>query len=120
LEERIIENLITKTSMLVNYFTEDGLIKNTGVSKDYWDFVIYKELVDNALDAIESKKEKHIYINLDTKDNKLQIFDNGNGISIDTINDIFDFSFFISKNRDYVTPSRGKQGNGLKTIISIC
>ena len=39
--------------MLVNYFTEDGLIKNTGISKEYWDFVIFKELVDNALDAIE-------------------------------------------------------------------
>lgn len=115
-----IEKGITKTSMLVNYFTEDGLIKNTGISKEYWDFVIFKELVDNALDAIEPMKEKHVSINLDTKEKKLQIFDNGNGISIDTINDIYDFSYFVSKNRDYVTPSRGKQGNGLKTIISIC
>lgn len=106
--------------MLVNYFTEDGLIKNTGISKEYWDFVIFKELVDNALDAIESVADKNVYINIDTKDKRLQIFDNGKGISIETINDIYDFSYFVSKNRDYITPSRGKQGNGLKTIISIC
>lgn len=106
--------------MLVNYFTEDGLIKNTGISKNYWDFVIFKELVDNALDAIEPMKEKHVFINMDTRSNSLQIFDNGSGISQKTVNDIYDFSYFVSKNRDYVTPSRGKQGNGLKTIISIC
>ncbi len=106
--------------MLVNYFTEDGLIKNTGISKEYWDFVIFKELVDNALDAIEPVADKNVYINIDTKDKRLQIFDNGKGISIETINDIYDFSYFVSKNRDYITPSRGKQGNGLKTIISIC
>ena len=28
----VIEKEITKTSMLVNYFTEDGLIKNTGIN----------------------------------------------------------------------------------------
>lgn len=116
----VIEKEITKTSMLVNYFTEDGLIKNTGISKEYWDFVIFKELVDNALDAIEPVADKNVYINIDTKDKRLQIFDNGKGISIETINDIYDFSYFVSKNRDHITPSRGKQGNGLKTIISIC
>lgn len=116
----IMEKEITKTSMLVNYFTEDGLIKNTGISKEYWDFVIFKELVDNALDAIEPVTNKNIYINLNTRDRRLQIFDNGNGISIDTVNDIYNFSYFVSGNRDYITPSRGKQGNGLKTIISIC
>ena len=116
----VIEKEITKTSMLVNYFTEDGLIKNTGISKEYWDFVVFKELVDNALDAIEPVADKNVYINIDTKDKRLQIFDNGKGISIETINDIYDFSYFVSKNRDYITPSRGKQGNGLKTIISIC
>lgn len=47
--------------MLVNYFTEDGLIKNTGISKEYWDFVIFKELVDNALDAIEPIADTKIY-----------------------------------------------------------
>ena len=115
-----MEKGIAKTSMLVNYFTEDGLIKNTGISKEYWDFIIFKELVDNALDAIEPVTDKNIYININTKDRGLQIFDNGNGISIKTVNDIYDFSYFVSRNRDCITPSRGKQGNGLKTIISIC
>lgn len=39
--------------MTVDYFTEDGLIKQIGLTKDYWNKVIMKEIIDNALDAIE-------------------------------------------------------------------
>lgn len=108
--------------MVADYFTEDELIKKTGIAKDSWDFVILKELIDNALDAIEPLQKKSISVNYLVKDdqNILQIFDNGTGISLDTIQQIYDFSVYISRNRHFVTPSRGKQGNGLKTIISIC
>lgn len=114
-----MKNIGIETSMLVDYFTETGVIKKTGVMKSEWDFVIFKELMDNALDAIESWKKKNIYVNAGS--GKLQIFDNGNGISADCIkSSIYDFSKYYSSNRHYITPSRGKQGNGLKTIISIC
>lgn len=105
--------------MISDYFTEDELIKKTGIVKGKWDFVILKELIDNALDAIEPLLYKKVTINYSMID-KLQIFDNGTGISIDTIHKIYDFSMYVSRNRHFITPSRGKQGNGLKTIISIC
>ena len=103
-----------------DYFSEDELIKKTGIVKSSWDFVILKELIDNALDAIEPLSHKKISIDYTMLDKRLNIFDNGSGISIDTIKKIYDFSMYVSRNRHFVTPSRGKQGNGLKTIISIC
>lgn len=105
--------------MISDYFTEDELIKKTGIAKCSWDFVVLKELIDNALDAIEPLSYKKVSVDYSIAD-RLQIFDNGTGISIDTINKIYDFSMYVSRNRHFVTPSRGKQGNGLKTIISIC
>lgn len=84
----------------------------------YWNDVIIKELIDNALDSIEPLSEKKVNVIRDV--DKLCIFDNGSGISCETVKNIYDFNYYISKNRHYVTASRGKQGNGLKTIISIC
>lgn len=104
--------------MTVDYFTEDGLIKQIGLTKDYWDKVIIKEIIDNALDAIEPLSSKAV--NIVQNESLLGIYDNGNGISCDIVKSIYDFSFYVSQNRLYVTASRGKQGNGLKTIISIC
>ena len=113
-----INRIICKTSKLVDYFTEDGLIKQIGLTKEYWNRVIIKEIVDNALDAIEPLNNKEVHII--QSDSSLGIYDNGNGISCEIIKSIYDFNFYVSQNRIYVTASRGKQGNGLKTIISIC
>lgn len=113
-----INRVICKTPMTVDYFTEDGLIKQIGLTKEYWNKVIMKEIIDNALDAIEPLNCKEVYI--DQGVSSLGIYDNGNGIGCETVKSIFDFKFYVSQNRVYVTASRGKQGNGLKTIISIC
>lgn len=107
-----------KTAVMADYFTEDELVKKIGLPTWYWNNVIIKELIDNALDSIEPLSEKQVSIIRDT--DRLCIFDNGSGISCDTVKNIYDFNYYISRNRHFVTASRGKQGNGLKTIISIC
>lgn len=107
-----------KTAVMADYFTEDELVKKIGLPTWYWNDVIIKELIDNALDSIEPLSEKQVSVIRDI--DKLCIFDNGGGISCDTVKNIYDFNYYISKNRHFVTASRGKQGNGLKTIISIC
>lgn len=112
-------NKIYETDMMSDYFSENELIKKTGISKSSWTLVILKEIIDNALDAVEPLSNKKITIKYDNE-RRLQIFDNGNGISIETIEHIYNFTKYVSKNRHHITPSRGKQGNGLKTIISIC
>lgn len=107
-----------KTAIIADYFTEDELVKKIGLPMTYWNDVIIKELIDNALDSIEPLSEKKVNVIRDV--DKLCIFDNGSGISCDTVKNIYDFNYYISKNRHFITASRGKQGNGLKTIISIC
>lgn len=107
-----------KTAIIADYFTEDELVKRIGLSKTYWDDVVIKELIDNALDSIEPLPEKFVEIVCGI--NGISIFDNGSGISKYTVKNIYDFNYYVSRNRHFVTASRGKQGNGLKTIISIC
>lgn len=109
---------VYKTAVIADYFTEDELVKKIGLTKNYWNDVIMKELIDNALDAIEPLNIKEVHIEQNTS--SLGIYDNGVGISCETVKSIYDFRYYISKNRHFITASRGKQGNGLKTIISIC
>ena len=108
-------------SMVADYFSTEGLTKKTGVDPKSWDFVIIKELIDNALDAVEPLPEKAIWIEYDSKEKRLSIFDGGDGIPGEAIErSIYDFGVYHSSKRHLVTPSRGKQGNGLKTVICIC
>lgn len=114
-----IERVISKTPMVIaDYFTEDGLLKQVGLVKEYWNRIVVKELTDNALDAIEPLQDKKVF--MDVTSGSLGIYDNGTGIKKETVEDIYDFENYVSQNRNYITASRGKQGNGLKTIISIC
>lgn len=109
---------VYETAMMADYFVASELAKRTGISESYWGNVILKELIDNALDAIEPLNEKDVYITYDGT--SLKIMDKGNGISIETVKKIYNFNNYVSKNRHFITASRGKQGNGLKTVISIC
>ena len=104
--------------VIADYFTEDGLLKQVGLGQENWNQIIVKELIDNALDAIEPLLEKKVFIEVTSE--SLGIYDNGAGITKEIVRDIYDFGNYVSQNRNYITASRGKQGNGLKTIISIC
>ena len=56
-----MEKIISKTPMITaDYFSEQGLIKQVGLTKGWWNQIILKELIDNALDAIEPLKKKEI------------------------------------------------------------
>lgn len=75
----VIINTVFTTAMISDYFTEDELIKKTGIMKSSWDLVILKELIDNALDALEPIEKKHVYISniLSGDKDVLQVFDSG-------------------------------------------
>src|SRR5262249_49159033 len=49
-------------------------------------------------------------------DRSIIIQDNGGGIATDTIKSILDYSIRVSSREAYVSPTRGAQGNALKTI----
>ena len=99
--------------------------------KSEWPLVIGKELVDNALDAAE---DAHIppVVSITVKAgtesmlsrssdaatvSTIIIKDNGRGIPAETIKDILDYSIRVSSREAYVSPTRGAQGNALKTIL---
>lgn len=99
------------------FFTTDGLRKLTGCYS--WDFcrVIVKELIDNALDEVETRE--HGIIITSVSNDSFSIWDNGNGIKEEIVKRILDPDNRTSTKREYISPSRGRQGNALKTVMGI-
>lgn len=115
-----MERITVSKELSSEFFTTDGLWKLTGCYQTEFCKVIVKELVDNALDEVESKE--HGVIIVSSGKNSFYIWDNGNGIKEETVKGILDFDNgrFGTKMGDvYVSPSRGKQGNAFKTILGI-
>ena len=106
------------TSRLLDFCSEKELTAQTGHAVDDWPLVIVKELVDNALDACEEAGvAPEIDIRVDAAG--ISISDNGPGMPAETVESILDFSVRVSSREAYVSPTRGAQGNALKTIIAM-
>jgi DNA topoisomerase VI subunit B len=106
------------TSRVLDYFSEKELTLQTGHGPDRWPEVILKELLDNALDACETHgilPELHVTIN----DRAIRVKDNGPGLSADVLRGVIDFGVRVSSKDAYISPTRGSQGNALKTILAI-
>jgi DNA topoisomerase VI subunit B len=81
---------------------------------------ILKELVDNALDSCEeADTAPAITIDVSSAKGTIVITDNGPGIAGRTIADILDYRVRVSSREAYVSPTRGAQGNALKTILAM-
>lgn len=95
-----IERVISKTPMVIaDYFTEDGLLKQVGLVKEYWNRIVVKELTDNALDAIEPLQDKKVF--MDVTSGSLGIYDNGTGIKKETVEDIYILDSFATPNKKF-------------------
>ncbi|MBA3471772.1 MAG: hypothetical protein H0T57_00850 [Rubrobacter sp.] len=116
-----------ETSRAAEYFTAEGLTKLTEQSPLLFGSVVVKELGDNALDAAETARvEPEVLISVRRKRGsrrgdvlQVSISDNGGGIPPGTVETMQDFSTLTSDKAHYRTPTRGSQGNALKTIIGI-
>ena len=80
--------------------------------------VILKELTDNAIDAAEESGIAPT-VRIEVTDRAIIIGDNGPGIPDETVVGILDFSVRVSSREAYVSPTRGAQGNALKTIVAM-
>jgi len=78
--------------------------------------VVLKELVDNALDAAEDAEIAPV-IAVTVKGKSIIVTDNDPGIPAKTIDNVLDYSIRVSSREAYVSPTRGAQGNALKTIL---
>jgi DNA topoisomerase VI subunit B len=74
--------------------------------------------MDNALDACE-EGETTPKILIGVGPRSITIQDNAGGIEADTIKSILDYTIRVSSREAYVSPTRGAQGNALKTILAM-
>ena len=107
-----------KVSRLMEFCSERELENQTGHSAGEWPLVIAKELVDNALDACEEAEvapEIAVVVDKGT----IVVQDNGAGIDAKTIESVLDYTIRVSSREAYCSPTRGAQGNALKTVLAM-
>jgi hypothetical protein len=117
-----IERVAFTTSRLMEFCTEKELVAQTGHESYEWPPVIVKELVDNGIDACEEAEiAPVIKVTIATgksgRPTRIVIEDNGPGIPPTTVTGIIDYNVRVSSREAYISPTRGRQGNALKTIL---
>jgi DNA topoisomerase VI subunit B len=113
-----LERTTFRTSRLLDFCNRKELIAQTGHQPDAWSLVLLKELLDNSLDAAEDAGIPPV-VTVTVNEHGITLEDNGPGIPPETVNGILDFSVRVSSREAYVSPTRGAQGNALKTILAM-
>jgi hypothetical protein len=107
-----------RVSRLMEFCTRGELQNQTGHSMQEWPLVVAKELIDNALDACE-EAEVAPSITVKVEPGVIIVEDNGDGIDAGTVASVLDYSVRVSSREAYSAPTRGAQGNALKTILAM-
>lgn len=118
----VLERITAEISRAAEYFSVRELQAQTGRPASEFAVVVLKELADNALDAAETAgiapeitmdvaKVGGVY--------QITVADNGPGIDPATVRRILDFAVRVSNKSVYRSPTRGAQGNALKTVLGI-
>jgi DNA topoisomerase VI subunit B len=116
------ERTTFETSRAAEYFDARQLSALVGVSQDEFASVCLKELVDNSLDACETAGVSPVVgVKVEREDDlmRLSVSDNGPGIPAEVVRKVLDYNVRVSDKAAYRSPTRGAQGNALKTIIGI-
>jgi hypothetical protein len=107
-----------KVSRLMEFCTKRELENQTGHAVSEWALVTIKELLDNSLNACEEAEVAPI-ITLTVEPGLIVVEDNAGGIEPGTVASVLDYSVRVSSREAYCSPSRGAQGNALKTILAM-
>ena len=111
-----------EVSRASEYFDARQLSALTGVPQTEFASVCLKELVDNSLDACETagvSPEIGIDVYGDEDTLRISVMDNGPGIPPELVHKVLDYNIRVSDKAAYRSPTRGAQGNALKTVIGI-
>jgi hypothetical protein len=106
------------TSRLLDFCSQRELVKQIRHGVDQWPLVTFKELTENALDACEEAGVAPV-IDINVTGTEITITDNGPGIPAGTVAGILDFAVRVSSREAHVSPTRGAQGNALKTVVAM-
>jgi len=104
-------------SRSMEFFSEKELVAQIGFTKRDWPIALLKELLDNALDACEGAGIPPKII-VELQEDALIVTDNGPGLPLGVLERSLDYSTRVSDKVGYVSPSRGQQGNALKTLFA--
>jgi len=107
---------ISITSRQLEYFSRSELTAQIGYPPHQWAIALLKELIDNALDACEIIGQVTPVVNVEVTQDDFSVSDNGPGLPEFVLKTSLDYSVRISDKQNYVSPSRGQQGNALKTL----
>jgi len=107
-----------ETSRELDFLSRKELIAQTGHQVAEWPLVVLKELLDNSLDACEEAGIAPC-IEIEVDETSITITDNGPGIPAEVIDKVLDFKIRVSSREAYVSPTRGAQGNALKTVVAM-
>jgi len=112
---------IGEISRSSEFFSVSELEAQTGQPRANFAGVALKELMDNAIDASEAASTKpEVSLDLALVDDiRITVTDNGIGISPSTIDRIKNFDIRVTDKLNYRSPSRGQQGNALKTVLGL-
>jgi DNA topoisomerase VI subunit B len=113
-----LKRKVFATSRLLEFCSKRELINQTGHAVEEWPLVILKELVDNAIDAAEEAGTAPT-VSVTVADGKVVVEDKGPGIGSQVVKDILNYNVRVSSREAYVSPTRGAQGNALKTVIAM-
>ena len=113
-----------EVSRAAEYFDARQLSALVGVSQEEFLGVCLKELVDNSLDACETAGVAPVVgvkVERDSEADliRLSVSDNGPGIPAEVVRKVLDYNVRVSDKAAYRSPTRGAQGNALKTVIGI-
>ena len=114
-QQHTFERSLFAISRGMEYFSEKELAMQIGHPLPMWPVAILKELIDNALDAGECAGVTPDVV-VELADDYFAVTDNGPGMPREVILRAQDISTRISDKALYVSPTRGQQGNGLKTV----
>jgi len=117
-QQHKLSRVTFRVSRLTEFCSLKELQAQTGHQILDWPLVVIKELMDNALDACE-EAELAPSIAIAVSPGAITVRDNGTGIPETTIRSILDYTVRVSSREAYVSPSRGAQGNALKTILAM-
>lgn len=120
--EKKLERVHIERSRIMEYLNVNDLRAMTGLSPDDFHKAIIKELVDNALDACEERSvtpEISVKAHRENGQYHYKTTDNGGGMTEEVIRKILNFETRTSSKEAYRAPTRGAQGNALKTVFGI-
>ena len=117
-----LERTIFETSRASEYFNVRELQAQTGQPAHNFITVAFEELIDNAFDACETvgvAPEIIIKVHGSEETVSFSVKDNGGGIQPETVRKVLNFDTRTSDKTVYRSPTRGAQGNALKTVLGM-